>query len=130
MFHVMYNITMSNFSENQTKFTYHQSDDYETESEYEGYDEYYHNNPDGGYFLYSDTYKQSIPGYLYFFQDEKTKDGSISDYKIDCKWKILREQHHSKYHEYVLKYKQEHMEKYWKYVNKYGCCLEHSDEDY
>jgi hypothetical protein len=100
-----------------------------SESEYEGYDEYYTNDPDGGYFLYTDTYKNTIPGYSYFYQDEKKKNSGISTYQIDCNWKNLREKQHDKYHEYVSKYKEKHEKEYWKYVRKYGCCLESNDSD-
>lgn len=90
-----------------------------SEDEYEGYDEYYENEIDGGYFLYSDEYLKSIPGYSFFCKDQ-LKIGNFTRYDLNCKWKKLKIENSIKYSEYILNYKTKFPNKYRKYVRRYG----------
>ena len=85
-------------------------------SEYEGYDEYYEGGDDGGYFLYSEEYLMTIPGYSLFCADQKTQDR----HTLNCMWKKLKEENHEKYHKYIDIFKDQNPTKFYKFRRKYG----------
>jgi len=87
--------------------------------EYEGYDEYYENEEDGGYFLYGDAYLKTIPGYSLFCKDQ-LKIAKFTRHELNCKWKTLKETNTQKYIEYILKHKTKFPKKYKNYTRGYG----------
>jgi hypothetical protein len=88
----------------------------ENESDYEGYDEYYQDYEDGGYFLYSEDYLMSIPGYALFCNDQQIKNR----HTLNCMWKKLKKENHSKYHEYIDNYKKQNPTKFYEFRRRYG----------
>lgn len=90
-------------SDGEESTVYEGSENSEDEEEYQAYDEYYFSYPDGGYFLYCDDYLLTIPGYALFCADQTTKSRG----ELNCLWKELKENNHSKYHEYIQKHKEQ-----------------------
>ena len=117
----MYTRCILNFSMHITN----NESEYSSGSEYEAYDEYY--PEDNGMFLYCEEYKNTIPGYLLFCEDQK-KIFDKTSYELGVAWTRLKQDNHEKYHEYVFRYKEQQPKEYQKYVRKYGCCLA-NDED-
>ena len=68
------------------------SSEYDIRNEYEGI------------YLFSDKYKQKIPGYILFRDDEIKKNESITSPQIYYNWIKLKHENPEKYNEYVSKY--------------------------
>ncbi len=94
---------LCDYRSNGEKSTEYEGSESEGEEEYSGYDEYYESGADGGYWLYGDHYLMTIPGYALFCEDQATTDRG----ELNCLWKELKKDNHSKYHEYIQKHKEQ-----------------------
>ena len=54
------------------------------------------------FMMYSEEYKNSIPGYLIFCKDEKEKNQKITEYELGYNWYKLKTNNFEKYIYYTL----------------------------